>query len=145
MNHGIDSDPTPPEMEEELPKNARAKSTKNAKSPKKNGNGNGAPAPLPGYSIHDVTTMTVQRAKQFFESLRLGEEGTKVAEPIVREISSRLGFMVDVGLGYLTLDRQTATLSGGEAQRIRLATQVGSGLVGVCYVLDEPTIGLHQA
>ncbi len=72
------------------------------------------------------------------------EEGETIAEPIVREISARLGFMLDVGLGYLTLDRQTASLSGGEAQRIRLATQVGSGLVGVCYVLDEPTIGLHQ-
>jgi excinuclease ABC subunit A len=147
MNHGIDSDPTPPEIEEELPKNTNAKRAKNAKNARKNGNsapGTQDSARLPGYSIHDVTTMTVQRAKQFFESLRLGEEGTKVAEPIVREISSRLGFMVDVGLGYLTLDRQTATLSGGEAQRIRLATQVGSGLVGVCYVLDEPTIGLHQ-
>src|SRR5205807_7797517 len=65
-------------------------------------------------------------------------------EPIMREISSRLGFMLDVGLGYLTLDCKTGSLSGGEAQRIRLATQVGSGLVGVCYVLDEPTIGLHQ-
>jgi len=99
---------------------------------------------LPGYSIHDVTAMTVERARTFFENLRLSEEGTTIAEPIVREISSRLGFMLDVGLGYLTLDRKTATLSGGEAQRIRLATQVGSGLVGVCYVLDEPTIGLHQ-
>ena len=74
----------------------------------------------------------------------MSEEGTRIAEPIVREISARLGFMIDVGLAYLTLDRKTATLSGGEAQRIRLATQVGSGLVGVCYVLDEPTIGLHQ-
>src|SRR5206468_7444607 len=83
-------------------------------------------------------------AKRFFESLRLAEEGAKIAEPIMREISARLGFMVDVGLGYLTLDRKTGSLSGGEAQRIRLATQVGSGLVGVCYVLDEPTIGLHQ-
>ena len=99
---------------------------------------------LPGYSIHDVTALTVENAKAFFENLRLSEEGTAIAEPIVREISSRLGFMLDVGLGYLTLDRKTATLSGGEAQRIRLATQVGSGLVGVCYVLDEPTIGLHQ-
>jgi len=71
-------------------------------------------------------------------------EGTKIAEQIIREISARLGFMYDVGLGYLTLDRKTGSLSGGEAQRIRLATQVGSGLVGVCYVLDEPTIGLHQ-
>ncbi len=100
--------------------------------------------PLPGYSIDDVARLTVEKAKAFFEKLRLGEEGSKVAEPIVREISARLGFMFDVGLGYLTLDRKTATLSGGEAQRIRLATQVGSGLVGVCYVLDEPTIGLHQ-
>jgi excinuclease ABC subunit A len=88
--------------------------------------------------------MTVERAKGFFENLQLGEEGQVIAEPIVREIAARLGFMVDVGLGYLTLDRKTGSLSGGEAQRIRLATQVGSGLVGVCYVLDEPTIGLHQ-
>jgi excinuclease ABC subunit A len=118
------------------------------KNVKNNGNGQvSTPAqmpPLPGYSIHDVATMQVEKAKHFFESLRLGEEGTKIAEPIVREIAARLGFMVDVGLGYLTLDRKTGSLSGGEAQRIRLATQVGSGLVGVCYVLDEPTIGLHQ-
>jgi excinuclease UvrABC ATPase subunit len=99
----------------------------------------------PGYSIHDVTTMTVERAKRFFEKLQAREEGqAEIAEPIIREIIARLGFMVDVGLGYLTLDRKTGSLSGGEAQRIRLATQVGSGLVGVCYVLDEPTIGLHQ-
>ncbi len=99
---------------------------------------------LPGYSIHDVSMMTVERAKRFFDLLRLGEEGGKIAEPLVREVISRLGFMNDVGLGYLTLDRKTGSLSGGEAQRIRLATQVGSGLVGVLYVLDEPTIGLHQ-
>jgi excinuclease ABC subunit A len=99
---------------------------------------------LPGYSIHDVTAMTVETARTFFQNLKLTEEGQAIAEPIIREISARLGFMYDVGLGYLTLDRRTATLSGGEAQRIRLATQVGSGLVGVCYVLDEPTIGLHQ-
>ncbi len=107
-----------------------------------------APGPftlrLPGYSIDDVARLTVHGAKKFFENLKLSEEGTVIAEPIMREIASRLGFMVDVGLAYLTLDRKTATLSGGEAQRIRLATQVGSGLVGVCYVLDEPTIGLHQ-
>jgi excinuclease ABC subunit A len=102
------------------------------------------PIRLPGYSIHDVTNMTVANAKTFFDNLKLTEEGQKIAEPIHREISARLGFMFDVGLGYLTLDRKTGTLSGGEAQRIRLATQVGSGLVGVCYVLDEPTIGLHQ-
>jgi excinuclease ABC subunit A len=99
---------------------------------------------LPGFSIHDVSIMTVERAKRFFENLRLSEEGEKIAAPLVREIIARLGFMNDVGLGYLTLDRKTGSLSGGEAQRIRLATQVGSGLVGVCYVLDEPTIGLHQ-
>ncbi len=99
---------------------------------------------LPGYSIHDVSTMTVAAAREFFDALKLSEEGQKIAEPIQKEIAARLGFMIDVGLGYLTLDRKTATLSGGEAQRIRLATQVGSGLVGVCYVLDEPTIGLHQ-
>jgi excinuclease ABC subunit A len=98
----------------------------------------------PGCTIHDVATLTVERARQFVADLRLGEERTKIAAPIVREIGARLGFMFDVGLGYLTLDRKTGSLSGGEAQRIRLATQVGSGLVGVCYVLDEPTIGLHQ-
>src|SRR5205807_3729879 len=86
----------------------------------------------------------VAAAKTFFENLKLSEEGQKIAEPIIREISARLGFMFNVGLGYLTLDRKTGTLSGGEAQRIRLASQVGSGLVGVCYVLDEPTIGLHE-
>jgi excinuclease ABC subunit A len=99
---------------------------------------------LPGYSIHDVVVMTVEKARQFFQSLRLSEEGERIAEPLVREIIARLTFLNDVGLGYLTLDRKTGSLSGGEAQRIRLATQVGSGLVGVCYVLDEPTIGLHQ-
>jgi len=102
------------------------------------------PIQLPGYSIHDVSTMTVAAAREFFDKIKLSEEGQQIAEPIQKEISARLGFMIDVGLGYLTLDRKTATLSGGEAQRIRLATQVGSGLVGVCYVLDEPTIGLHQ-
>ena len=100
--------------------------------------------PLPGYNIHDVTGMSVVDAKAFFENLKLSEEGTHIAEPIAKEIKARLTFLLDVGLGYLTLDRKTGSLSGGEAQRIRLATQVGSGLVGVCYVLDEPTIGLHQ-
>jgi excinuclease ABC subunit A len=98
----------------------------------------------PGCNIHDISRMSVEQARVYFQNLRLGEEGTRIAEPIVREISSRLGFMADVGLEYLTLDRKTGSLSGGEAQRIRLATQVGSGLVGVCYVLDEPTIGLHS-
>ena len=121
-----------------------------ATTKRKNGKGNSVLSPqtsvlkLPGYSIDDVSRMTVTNARDFFANLRLSEEGAKIAEPIIREISARLGFMFDVGLGYLTLDRKTGSLSGGEAQRIRLATQVGSGLVGVCYVLDEPTIGLHQ-
>ncbi|HEY0008351.1 MAG TPA: excinuclease ABC subunit UvrA [Tepidisphaeraceae bacterium] len=102
------------------------------------------PIELPGFSIHDIATMTVEKCREFFAELQLAGEGAIISEPIQREISSRLGFMYDVGLGYLSLDRKTGSLSGGEAQRIRLATQVGSKLVGVCYVLDEPTIGLHQ-
>ena len=95
-------------------------------------------------NIADVTAMTIERALDFFEHLELGREGSQIAGPILKEVIARLGFMQSVGLGYLTLDRATGTLSGGEGQRIRLATQVGSGLVGCCYVLDEPTIGLHQ-
>src|SRR4029079_18662569 len=91
-----------------------------------------------------ITTMTIDQAIGFFDSLDLSQEQQSIAEPILREINSRLSFLASVGLNYLNLDRASATLSGGEAQRIRLATQVGSGLVGVCYVLDEPTIGLHQ-
>ncbi len=96
------------------------------------------------YNIHDITSMTIGQALKLFDRLVLSDEQQVIAEPIVKEVRSRLGFMADVGLDYLTLNRATATLSGGEAQRIRLATQVGSGLVGCCYVLDEPTIGLHQ-
>ena len=81
---------------------------------------------LPGYSINDIASMTVEAAKNFFADLELAGEGAIISEPIVREIGSRLGFMFDVGLGYLALSRKTGTLSGGEAQRIRLATQVGS-------------------
>ncbi len=99
---------------------------------------------LVGYSIHDVTTMNVTDGLEFFEDLTLSSEGEAIAGPIRREVTNRLGFLHDVGLGYLDLNRKTGSLSGGEAQRIRLATQVGSKLVGVCYVLDEPTIGLHQ-
>jgi excinuclease ABC subunit A len=99
---------------------------------------------LPGFSIDDVTRMNVASARELFSKLKLTSEGAIIAEPILREIGNRLGFLFDVGLGYLNLNRKTGTLSGGEAQRIRLATQVGSKLVGVCYVLDEPTIGLHQ-
>ncbi|MGC8552492.1 MAG: excinuclease ABC subunit UvrA [Phycisphaerae bacterium] len=97
-----------------------------------------------GKNIREVTALTIAQAIDFFAGLALGNEQQLIAAPVLKEIRNRLGFMNDVGLGYLTLDRQTGTLSGGEAQRIRLATQVGSGLVGVCYVLDEPTIGLHQ-
>ncbi len=96
------------------------------------------------FTIDDVTRMTIGHALRFFERLELSEEGEVIAEPIVKEIRARLGFMANVGLDYLNLNRKTGTLSGGEAQRIRLATQVGSGLVGCCYVLDEPTIGLHS-
>ncbi|MCC6422964.1 MAG: excinuclease ABC subunit UvrA [Phycisphaerales bacterium] len=119
------------------------KGDKGAKVAKSEGKSSFLP-PLPGNSIQEIAGFTVLEARHFFDHLSLGTEGKKIAEPIVREITARLGFMIDVGLGYLTLDRKTGTLSGGEAQRIRLATQVGSGLVGVCYVLDEPTIGLHQ-
>jgi excinuclease ABC subunit A len=95
-------------------------------------------------NIADVTAMTIEQATDFFARLELGEEKKRIAEPVLREVNARLGFLASVGLSYLTLDRTAGTLSAGEAQRIRLATQVGSGLVGVCYVLDEPTIGLHQ-
>jgi excinuclease ABC subunit A len=95
-------------------------------------------------NINELTRFSIEDAADWFGSLRFDGEVRQVAEPIVSEITRRLRFMNEVGLGYLTLDRTSATLSGGEAQRIRLATQLGSGLVGVCYVLDEPTIGLHQ-
>ncbi|MDH4201870.1 MAG: excinuclease ABC subunit UvrA [Phycisphaerae bacterium] len=95
-------------------------------------------------SISDVTCMSIEEACDYFQSLTLDEEKTLIAAQPLKEIRARLKFMMDVGLGYLTLDRTSRTLSGGEAQRIRLATQVGSGLVGCCYVLDEPTIGLHR-
>jgi len=95
-------------------------------------------------SISDVAAMTVSRALAFAQSIELSKESRQIATPILKEVEARLGFLASVGLDYLSLDRTSSTLSGGEAQRIRLATQVGSGLVGVCYVLDEPTIGLHQ-
>ncbi len=95
-------------------------------------------------NIHDITRLSIAAAHDFFDRLAFTGETAEIAEPLLHEVRQRLRFMVDVGLGYLTLDRGSATLSGGEAQRIRLATQLGSGLVGVCYVLDEPTIGLHQ-
>ena len=94
-------------------------------------------------AIHEVTAMSIDAAAQFFASLQLDAEKQTIARQVLFEIRNRLRFMQDVGIAYLTLDRSSDSLSGGEAQRIRLATQVGSGLVGVCYILDEPTIGLH--
>jgi len=97
-----------------------------------------------GKNIHYLTTLSIEKAQEFFNKLKLDKEKSLIAAQVLKEIKARLKFMVDVGLEYLTLDRRSGTLAGGEAQRIRLATQVGSGLVGVCYVLDEPTIGLHK-
>jgi len=99
---------------------------------------------IDGLNVHQVTTLSVRAALTFFDELSLPPREERISEQIVKEIRSRLGFMVSVGLDYLTLDRQAGTLAGGEAQRIRLATQVGSQLTGVLYVLDEPSIGLHQ-
>ncbi|KMY68470.1 excinuclease ABC subunit A [Desulfocarbo indianensis] len=95
-------------------------------------------------NIWRLTRLSVREALKFFEELKLGKREAFIAEKLLKEIAQRLGFMADVGLDYLTLDRTSGTLSGGEAQRIRLATQIGSALVGVLYVLDEPSIGLHQ-
>ena len=95
-------------------------------------------------NINHVVQLSIESAAEWFAGLKLSGEAAQIAAPIVDEISRRLRFLNEVGLGYLTLNRASGTLSGGEAQRIRLATQLGSGLVGVCYVLDEPTIGLHQ-
>ena len=95
-------------------------------------------------NISEVTEMSVNDIQQFFKELVLTEKQTKIAKQILKEINARIQFLIDVGLEYLTLSRPAGTLSGGEAQRIRLATQIGSGLVGVVYILDEPSIGLHQ-
>lgn len=97
-----------------------------------------------GISIAELNDMTVMNARSFLCALELGETQRLIASQILKEIDARLGFLMDVGLDYLTLSRAAASLSGGEAQRIRLATQIGSGLVGVLYILDEPSIGLHQ-
>ena len=99
---------------------------------------------FPGLSIMDVCALSVESADEFFAGLKLTEFEEKIAHEVIKEIRARLGFLKNVGLGYLTLDRESSTLSGGEAQRIRLATQIGAGLVGVLYILDEPSIGLHQ-
>jgi excinuclease ABC subunit A len=97
-----------------------------------------------GRSIADVVRFTIKDASGFFASLALSEREAAIARRVLKEISERLGFLMNVGLDYLTLDRPAGTLSGGEGQRIRLATQIGSSLVGVLYILDEPSIGLHQ-
>ena len=99
---------------------------------------------LGGKSIAEVSALSIGDASVFLRSLELTERERMIAERVLKEVNARLGFLVDVGLDYLSLDRPAATLAGGEAQRIRLATQIGSGLVGVLYVLDEPSIGLHQ-
>ncbi|MPZ68353.1 MAG: excinuclease ABC subunit UvrA [Actinobacteria bacterium] len=95
-------------------------------------------------NIHEVTSLSIDLCDAFMRTLELNDRETHIAERVLKEIHARLGFLLDVGLDYLTLSRNSATLAGGEAQRIRLATQIGSGLVGVLYVLDEPSIGLHQ-
>jgi len=99
---------------------------------------------LGGSSIADVAAMSIKDCAKFLATMKLGAREAKIAGRVLKEVNERLQFLLDVGLDYLSLDRPAATLSGGEAQRIRLATQIGSGLVGVLYVLDEPSIGLHQ-
>ena len=99
---------------------------------------------VPGRSIADFCALSIADAQAFLGGLTLGELQRRIAGEVILEIRKRLGFMIEVGLGYLTLDRESGSLSGGEAQRIRLATQIGAGLVGVLYILDEPSIGLHQ-
>src|SRR5207244_4671236 len=97
-----------------------------------------------GRSIQQVSALTIKEAGRFFDALVLGEREQAIARRVLKEIRERLGFLQNVGLEYLTLARAAGTLSGGEGQRIRLATQIGSSLVGVLYILDEPSIGLHQ-
>lgn len=97
-----------------------------------------------GLNISEFTDMSIEKALDFVQNLKLNETETNIARLIIKEIKDRLTFLNDVGLGYLTLSRRAGGLSGGEAQRIRLATQIGSRLTGVLYVLDEPSIGLHQ-
>ena len=97
-----------------------------------------------GKNIDEVTNMPIKKARDFFANLELSDRERTIGAQVLKEINERLGFLCNVGLEYLTLARSAATLSGGEAQRIRLATQIGSGLMGVLYILDEPSIGLHQ-
>lgn len=97
-----------------------------------------------GKNIYEVTNLSIVKCREFFDKLELSQMQKTIGAPILKEVHARVTFLIDVGLDYLTLTRGTGTLSGGEAQRIRLATQIGSGLVGVAYILDEPSIGLHQ-
>ena len=97
-----------------------------------------------GEPLHEVSAWPLTKTHQFFETLDLDGNKKQIAEKILKEITERLGFLINVGLDYLNLSRSAETLSGGEAQRIHLASQIGSGLTGVMYVLDEPSIGLHQ-
>ena len=97
-----------------------------------------------GLNIYEATNMSIVKFREFIDDLKLSEMQKMIGEQILKEIRARISFLIDVGLDYLSLSRATGTLSGGEAQRIRLATQIGSGLVGVAYILDEPSIGLHQ-
>ncbi|MCX8022665.1 MAG: excinuclease ABC subunit UvrA [Syntrophorhabdaceae bacterium] len=97
-----------------------------------------------GYNIYDVTQMTIEKSLDFFKDIQISPKEYEIAKTILKEITSRLKFLMDVGLNYISLSRNSSTLSSGESQRIRLATQIGSGLTGVLYVLDEPSIGLHQ-
>ena len=100
--------------------------------------------PIGNRNIYEVTSLSIENLKKFMSELKLTEQQELIGKQILKEIRARVGFLSEVGLDYLSLSRATATLSGGEAQRIRLATQIGSGLVGVAYILDEPSIGLHQ-
>ena len=97
-----------------------------------------------GKNIYEITSLSIDKLQEFLSGMTLNRNQELIGKQILKEIRARVGFLVNVGLGYLSLSRATGTLSGGEAQRIRLATQIGSGLVGVCYILDEPSIGLHQ-
>ncbi|MBF1041905.1 MAG: ABC-ATPase UvrA, partial [Lachnospiraceae bacterium] len=99
---------------------------------------------ISGKNIYEITNLAVGDLNAYLEGMELTKQQERIGVQVLKEIRARVGFLIDVGLDYLTLSRATATLSGGEAQRIRLATQIGSGLCGVCYILDEPSIGLHQ-
>jgi len=123
---------------------ARTDSTGRTGRPGKHRGAPAPPAKIPGLSIMDVCALSVDQTDEFFATLKLTEFQMKIALEVIKEIRARLGFLKNVGLGYLTLNRESGSLSGGEAQRIRLATQIGAGLVGVLYILDEPSIGLHQ-